>query len=89
MDFAFMRSLTNDYKRPRKSTDCIVALYDGHTAHLIIVDSASCRVWAFLTKPTEPPLDILKVFMAKFGLVRGLFGRTRVGNLLGVRPFGK
>jgi hypothetical protein len=29
MDFAFMRSLTEDYKRPNKATDWVVTSYDG------------------------------------------------------------
>ncbi len=50
MDFAFMRSSTEDYKRPNKNTVRVVTSYDGHSSHLIIVDGASRRVWAFLTK---------------------------------------
>ncbi len=36
MDFAFMRSSTDDYKRPNKTTDRIVTSYDSHSSHLII-----------------------------------------------------
>jgi hypothetical protein len=57
MDFAFMRASTDDYKCPNKSTDRIITSYDGHAAHLIIVNSASRRIWTFLTKSKEPPLD--------------------------------
>jgi hypothetical protein len=81
MDFAFMWALTDNYKHPDKSTDCIVTSYNGHTAHLLIVDSASCCVWAFLTKSEDPPLDILRVFMAKFGLSTGVI-RTDQGKEL-------
>jgi hypothetical protein len=38
MDFGFIRSSTEDYKRPNKTTDWIVTLYDEYLAHLIIVD---------------------------------------------------
>jgi hypothetical protein len=72
MDFAFMRAAIDNYKRPDKSTDCIVTSYNSHAAHLLIVNSASCRVWAFLTKSNDPPLDILRVFMAKFGSGMGV-----------------
>ncbi len=41
MDFASMHASTDDYKCPNKSTNCILTSYNGHTAHLIIVDSAS------------------------------------------------
>jgi hypothetical protein len=81
MDFAFMRALTDDYKCPDKPTDCIVTSYDGHAAHLLIVDSASRRVWAFLTKSKDPPLDILRIFMAKFGSGMGVVRTDQGGEL--------
>jgi hypothetical protein len=81
MDFAFMQASTDDYKRPNKSTDCIITSYNGQAAHLFIVDSASCRVWVFLTKSKEPLLDILKVFMAKFGLGMGDIRTDQGGEL--------
>ena len=81
IDFAFMRASTHDYKRPNKSTDRIVTSYDGHSSHLIIVDSASRRVWAFLMKSKEPPLDILKSFMAKFGIGNGVVRTDQGGEL--------
>ncbi len=81
MDFAFMQALTDDYKCPNKSTDCIITSYDSHAAHLLIVDSASRRVWAFLTKSKDPPLDILRVFMAKFGSGMGVVRTDQGGEL--------
>ncbi len=63
MDFAFMRALTEDYKWPNKATDQIVTSYDGYSSHLVIVDSTSRRVWAFLTKSYDPPIDILWAFL--------------------------
>ena len=41
MDFGFMRSSTEDYRRPNKATDRVVTSYDGHSSHLVIVDGAS------------------------------------------------
>jgi hypothetical protein len=41
MDFGFMQSLTEDYKRPNKLTDWVVNSYDGYSVHLVIVDGAS------------------------------------------------
>ena len=41
MDFAFMRSSTEDYKCPNKDTDRVVTSYDGRMSHLIIVNGAS------------------------------------------------
>ena len=81
MDFAFMRSSTEDYKRPNKTTDRIVTSYDGHSSHLIIVDGASRRVWAFLTKSKEPPIDILRSFMTKFGIASGVVRTDQGGEL--------
>ncbi len=81
MDFAFMRASTSDYKCPNKHTDQVVTSYDGHTSHLIIVDSASRRIWAFLTKTEEPPLDILSTFMKKFGIGNGVVRTDQGGEL--------
>jgi hypothetical protein len=64
MDFGFMRSSTKDYKRPNKATDRVVTSYDGYSAHLVIVDGASRRVWVFLTKSKELPINILRAFMS-------------------------
>jgi hypothetical protein len=81
MDFAFMRASTSDYKRPNKHTDRIVTSYDGYASHLVIVDSASHRVWASLTKSKEPPLDILSAFMKKFGIGNGVVRTDQGGEL--------
>ncbi len=81
MDFAFMRSSTDDYKRPNKAKDHIVTSYDGHSSHLIVVDGASRQVWAFLTKSKEPPLDILRAFMTKFGIASGVVCTDQGGEL--------
>ena len=81
MDFAFMRSSTNDYKRPNKATDRIVTSYDGYSSHLIIVDGASRRVWVFLTMTKEPPIDILRPFMTKFGIASGVVRTDQGGEL--------
>jgi len=81
MDFVFMRASTSNYKCPNKHTDRVVTSYDGHSSHLIIVDSASRRVWAFLTKTKEPPLDILSAFMKKFGIGNGVIRTDQGGEL--------
>jgi hypothetical protein len=72
MDFGFMRSSTEDYKRPNKATNQVVTLYDGYSAHLVIVDGASRHVWVLLTKSKDPPIDILRAFMSRYGLKTGL-----------------
>jgi hypothetical protein len=81
MDFGFLRASTDDYTRPNKDTDRIVLSYDGHCAYLLIVDSTSRRVWAFLTKSKEPPIAILNAFMSKFGKGNGIIRTDQGGKL--------
>jgi hypothetical protein len=81
MDFAFMRSSTDNYKRPNKATNRVVTSYDGYSSHLVVVDGALRCVWAFLTQTKEPPLAILWAFMSKFGLKKGLVRTDQGGEL--------
>ncbi len=81
MDFGFMRSSTEDYRRPNKSTDRVVTSYDGYLAHLPIVDGASQRVWVFLTSSKDLPIDILRVFMTRFAYETGLVWTDQGGEL--------
>jgi hypothetical protein len=81
MDFAFMRASTEDYKRPNKATDWVVMSYDGYSSHLVIVDSVSCRVWALLTKSKDPPINILRAFLKKFGVGSGVIRTDQGGEL--------
>jgi hypothetical protein len=41
MDFGFLGSSTENYKRPNKATDRIVLSYDGYSSRLVMVDDAS------------------------------------------------
>ena len=61
--------------------DQIVTSYNGYSAHLIIVDSASRQVRAFLTKSKEPPVNILQAFMSKFGIRDGVIRTDQGGKL--------
>ena len=76
-----MRSSTSDYKKPNKQTDRVVLSYDGYSAYLIIVDGTSRRLWVFLTQSKEPPLDIVRAFMTKFGIGGGLVRTDQGGEL--------
>ncbi len=87
MDFGFIRSSTNDYKHPNKQTDQVVLSYDGHSAYLLIVNSASHRVWCFLTKSKEPPLAILWAFMLKYRTGNGLIRTDQACELAGSKAF--
>jgi hypothetical protein len=81
MDFGFLHASLEDYKRPNKAHDRIVLSYDGFCAYLFIIDSASRRVWAFLTALKEPPLAILRAFMRKFCLSDGIIRTDQGGEL--------
>jgi hypothetical protein len=81
MDFGFMWSSTKDNKWPNKATERVVTLYDGYSAHLVIVVDASWRVWVFLTKSKDPPIDILRAFMSRYGLKTGLVRTDQGGEL--------
>jgi hypothetical protein len=61
--------------------DRIILSYDGYCAYLLIVDSASQRVWAFLTASKEPPVAILRAFMQKFCLSNGIMRTNQGGKL--------
>ncbi len=77
MDFGFIRSSTEDYKRPNTKTDHVVLSYNGYSAYLLIVDSASRYVWCFLTTSKEPPIEILRSFMSKYGTGSGIVRTDR------------
>ncbi len=81
MDFGFLRASLEDYKRPNKAHDRIVLSYNGFCAYLLILDSASRQVWAFLTASKEPPLAILRAFMRKFCLSDGIIRTDQGGEL--------
>jgi hypothetical protein len=81
MDFGFMGSSTKDYKCPNKATNHVVTSYDGYSKYIVIVDGASCRVWVILTKSKDPPIKILRAFMSKFGLAKGLVRTDQGGEL--------
>ena len=89
MDFGFMRSSTEDYRRPNKETDRVITSYDGYSSHLVIVDGASRRVWVFLTTTKDPPLDILRAFMTRFAYHTGLVRTDQGGELARCGAFRK
>jgi len=86
MDFGFMCASTSDFSRPNKTTDHVVASYDGFSLYLLIVDEATRFIWVFLTKSKSPPLDILDSFLARFGHEHGGSVHTGQGGEL-VRSF--
>jgi hypothetical protein len=81
MDFGFLWASSDDYKQPNNALDRVIRFYDGYCAYLLIVDSASRRVWAFLTASKEPPLAILRAFLHKFGLNNEIIWMDQGGKL--------
>ncbi len=82
-----MRALADIYKCPVKKTDHIVLSYDCHSAYLVIIDSASHRVWTFLMSSKDHPLHILTVFMKKFGQNSGVIRTDQGGELACIDKF--
>jgi hypothetical protein len=89
IDFGFMWVSAEDYNWPNKALDRIVHLYDRHYAYLLIVDSEFWQVWAFLTANKEPPQAILRTFMKKFGLAKGIIWTDQGGKLARREEFRK
>jgi hypothetical protein len=82
MDFGFMRASTSNYTQPSKTTDRVVASYDGFSAYLLVVDEASRYMWVFLTQSKSPPMEIIDTFLTRFGHERGGSIRTDQGGEL-------
>ena len=70
-DFGFIRASDADYNRPSKLTDRVVLSYNGYNSYLAISDEVSRHVWIFLTPSKEPPIDIMRTFLARFGNPEG------------------
>ena len=81
MDFGFMHASTDDYRRPNKNPDRVVQSYDCYCAYLLIVDGTSRRVWVFLTSSKTPPIALLRAFLMKFGLAKGVIWTDQGGEL--------
>ncbi len=81
LDFGFMRASSDNYRRPNKATDWIALSYNGYSAYLIIVDSASRQVWVFLTASKSPLIAIMRAFLTKFGLANGVIRTDQGGEL--------
>jgi hypothetical protein len=76
MDFGFMRASALDYSQPDKMKDRVVCSYDGCSSYLLVVDKALHFGWIFLTATKEPPLDIIRAFLAQHGHAGGGCIRT-------------
>ncbi len=82
MDFEFMRASCFDYCLPRLGIDRVVECFKGYLAYLIIVDKCSRYVWVFLRKLKEPPVNLVKAFLAIHGSQVGGAIRTDQGGEL-------
>ncbi len=61
----------------------MVECFEGYLAYLIIVDKCSRYVWVFLRKLKEPPVNLIKAFLAihRSHQVGGAIRTDQVGEL--------
>jgi hypothetical protein len=81
-----MRALALDYSRPDKAKDHVVRSYHGYSSYLLVVDEASRFGWIFLTVSKEPPIDIIRAFLAQHGHADGGCICTSQGGKLAQSP---
>jgi hypothetical protein len=67
MDFGFMRASSPEYRGQTKLRERVISSWDGYSSYLLIVDEASRYTWVFLTKSKDPPIDIVEIFLGRFG----------------------
>ena len=67
MDFGFLRSSLEEFRKTNLKTDRIVESFDGYTSYFLVVDKATRYAWMFLTKTKQPPVGIITLFLEKFG----------------------
>jgi hypothetical protein len=82
----FYAGLASDYFRLDKTKDCFVRLYDGYSSYLLVIDKASRFAWIFLTASKDPPIDIVRAFLAQHGHVDGSCIHTNQGGKLAKSP---
>ncbi len=82
MDFGFMCVSSQDYDGTRHSGPRVVTSWDGFSSYLLIVDEASQYIWVFLTTSKEPPVDIINMFLTRFGHKDGGSVQTDQGGEL-------
>ena len=71
MDFGFMQSSTDDFMQPNPAKDRVVDSFDGYSSYLLVKDEASQKLWLFLTKSKEPPIEYASEFLHANGLTTG------------------
>jgi dUTP pyrophosphatase len=64
MDFGFPRGST--FKGIDSVTGQTFTSIDGYRAYLLIIMYLQRRVWVFLTKNKQPPIEILRTFLRKY-----------------------
>ncbi len=69
-----------DYSKPSESKDRLINSWDGYSSYLLVVDKASRYTWVFLTKSKESLLDIINIFMERFGHLQGGLVRSNQGG---------
>ncbi len=71
MEFGFMRASTSQLGHPNKTQDWVVLSFDNFTLYLLTINKALRHVWVFLTASKDPPIDIVKAFLTRFGHADG------------------
>ena len=86
IDFGFMRASSVDFGSTRTGKR-VVASFDGFTAYLLIVDAATRYTWVFPTAGKQPPTDIIRQHLSRFGRASGLrvIRMDHGGELYGAR----
>jgi hypothetical protein len=81
MDFCFLQASTEDYKCPNKILDRIVHSTTNIAliSSLLIASPVGCG--PSLRPQRNPPLAILRAFMKKFGLAKGVIRTDQGGKL--------
>lgn len=70
MDFGFMRASSDEYRKV-KGKPRIVESFDGYTSYIIVMDAVSRKMWIFLSKSKEPPVELVDAFLGDVGLKEG------------------
>jgi hypothetical protein len=82
MDFGFMRASTSTFYQPNKLQDQIVLSFDNFTSYLLVIDKTSRYAWVIFRGGKDPLLDIINVFLTRYGHTDGKLIQTDQGGEL-------
>jgi hypothetical protein len=73
LDFGFMRASSESYQK-KQGASRVTTSHDDFNSYLLITDAKTCYTWVFPTTSKNPPCNIVKIFLEKFGLKSGYRG---------------